>query len=249
MKGIAAITVIAGLAFCSAGILAQNQECTIQYYVDSLFFPESSYSDDDVEWYQMDSADSDYDAEWYRKDSATIAVDTIGYLNGQRVIEVIYVGFFPDWCEVGKAILLESSQRKIELLYFYTNSCLEVHLNPAEIVEVDSVSVLFTRCPITGTAGIIEEKYWIWNHIEDKPVELKHCEVTSDALKRILPAGYRACGRFDIRSLSMEGYVQRPDDHKTAATGGLIALKYGIDNFSLQVISYTYDPKKRPNDK
>jgi hypothetical protein len=237
IKGIAFIAVITGLACFSGGILSQDKEHTVQYYIDSLFSAEIAGSDDDVEW--------------PRPDSTAISIDTIGYWYDQLVIEVVFLAIRTDWCDEAKAILLESGQRKVELLYFSLNECTEVILKPAEIAEVDSISILFTRSPITGTGGIVEERYWVWNEIENKPVDLKTDDVTCDALAQVLPARHYLAygGFFDINSLSLEGPVRRPGDYNCCPTGGWIALKYGIDNFSLQVISHTYDPKKRPNDK
>jgi hypothetical protein len=232
VKTIAAITVITGLAFCPEGILANSNERSIQHYVDSLFDGVATeYTDPEI---------------GPTLDSASISIDTIGLWVGRSTFEAFYVGYQADGCFEGKAILYESGGNDFEPLYIYMNYCAEVFLKPADIIEVDSVSVLLTISRLTGTGGCVEEKYWVWSEEHDRPVDLKQNEVTSDALMQTLPEGYYIAwgGLFDIESLSLESYVRRPGDNNCCPTGGWITLKYEIDGSSLRVISCTYDPDK-----
>jgi hypothetical protein len=238
MKASSAITIVPTcmtviLPIVPGSVQATAEKHSVQYFVDSLFYPTGGGESDDFQ-------------ELCPAESATVSIDTVGPLQDHLVIEVDYSCSDSDWCDEGKAILYRSSQQNFELLYAYLNDCTEVNLQPAAIVVVDSVPVLYTRSPLTGTGGYVEERYWVWSDNVDKPVDLKLEQATHDALSRVLPENYGLAygGFFDISTLALDCYVRRPGDYNCCPTGGWIELRYKIEDSALRVISCRYDPDK-----
>ncbi len=232
-KGIIAFCLLLPPIVFSSHLSASERARPLEYYIDSLFLP-------------AEEAEFGGWAETCHPDSITLSIDTVGFLMDHLVVELIYNCSHTEWCEEGKAILFESVLHKYQLVYFYTNECIEVYLQPAEIILVDSIEVLFSRCPITGTGGYVEERYWVWNNLASEPANLKLEQVTSEALSQVLPPNYHVAwgGFFDISALSLQCYVRKPGDHNCCPTGGKVALLYGIDGSTLRVVSSSYDPNE-----
>lgn len=205
----------------------------LEYYIDSLFYP--AYDP------ELEGA-----IDICLRENSTVSLDTVGLLKNTVVVELTYHCSDTEWCDEGKAILFESGREEFGLLYFYVNDCTEVYLQPSGIITVDSVQVLFTRSPITGTGGYVEERYWVWSDTGGIPADLHVEQVTSEALSQVLPENYYVAygGFFDIYTLSLECYVRRPGDYNCCPTGGWVALKYDIEDCALRVVSCTYDPDR-----
>ena len=203
----------------------------LQYYIDSLYLsvPDTSLYDP---------------ADYCTIDSARVVVDTVGYLNGHLIVELQYSCTDTIWCDVGKAILYQMEAEHYRLLYTNFSDCTQIVMKPAYVIDIDSTEVLCTRCPIMGSGGYVDERYWVWDTAVSEPVDLKAPEATCNALSAVLPKGYSLAwgGFFDIAGLSLDCYVRKPGDVNASPTGGKVSIRYQIDGHALKVVSCQYDP-------
>ncbi len=99
---------------------------------------------------------------------------------------------------------------------------------------------LFLHDPIRGNGGLYLDAAWTFDH--GVPLPLRFGDVIATVLKRILPPGCRTYGGdpLDLADLSYRSEVWKTSDSMTSPTCGYVAMRLGIKNYRLVVISKHY---------
>jgi hypothetical protein len=175
----------------------------------------------------------------------TFVVDTIGEMHGHRLIDIIYRNGKDDpEGSVGKAILLQSSRRRLRPLYVNFEELGNFFPETSWIVGVDAHQVLCTKTRYGGQASYYDEHFWTWDDKCDCPCELKSDYSLQEVLAPLIGREFRLSymGGFDIDSLISWSLVEFPGDDRRHPSGGLAWVKLRIVGCKLEVIGKEYDP-------
>ncbi len=178
----------------------------------------------------------------------TWKIDTLGVFRGYPLIRINYrlESEFSSNPETGKIVAVEVDKSTYRPLYVETTYSLkDEEEDGLLIIAADTLIVLkgFHRRGRTYS-----DNYWIWPKDSEAPVSLYQEWVLTETLGKInadcLPQGLSArtrIGNWDFRKLSYETYTWRKEDSDDHPSGGKLKIQFGIKDYRLVPLDFTFD--------
>jgi hypothetical protein len=171
----------------------------------------------------------------------------VGTLGGYTIYDLFYR--FDDHVDTGeidwKSILVEVSPGRYREIYHLQPT--QAEIKPSFFLKAGEEEILATRDLIPGTGNNYYEDYFWFSPAGPVRIDI---ETITKAVQSILPSGLgaRKGGGLDMKSLSYRSAVWKDDDANCCPSGGVVDIKFRLDNGKIIVTSKHYDPTAAPYD-